>query len=159
MSGEAPGAALQPFAERLAAVLAAAGFPRMPARVLVTLVAAPDARLTADQLRERLGISAAAVSGAVRYLEAVGMLHRLPHPGSRKEVYEVLPGSGWYTASLQATAVYDAVIALVPDGIAAARAGGAEDVADRLDEMGRFFAFLRARLPALLAEWEALRDA
>lgn len=158
MSGEVPGAALQPFAERLAAVLAAAGFPRMPARVLVTLVASPDARLTADGLRARLGISAAAVSGAVRYLETIGMVRRLPHPGSRKEVYEVLPGSGWYTASLQATGVYDAVIALVPHGVAVAADTGADDVADRLTEMGRFFAFLRARLPALLEEWEALRD-
>jgi hypothetical protein len=153
-----PADPLQQFAERLAAVMIAAGFPRMPARVLMTLIAAPGARLTAEELRGRLGVSAGAVSGAVRYLEGVNMVRRLPHERSRREVYEVLEGNGWYTASLRATAVYDAVGALVPDGVAAARQSGADDVADRLDEMGRFFAFLKARLPALLDEWKALRD-
>ncbi len=71
----------------------------------------------------------------------------------------MLEGSGWYTASLRATAVYDAIGAIVPDGVATAREVGAEDVAERLDEMGRFFAFIRARLPALIEEWEAVRDA
>ena len=157
MSG--PDDPLQLFAERVASVLIAAGFPRMPARVLMTLIAAPGARLTAEELRGRMGVSAGAVSGAVRYLEAVNMMRRLPHQGSRREVYEVLEGNGWYTASLRATVVYDAIGSLVPEGLAAAREAGADDVAARLDEMGRFFAFLRARLPALLEEWEAVRDA
>ncbi|HEY0375188.1 MAG TPA: MarR family transcriptional regulator [Amnibacterium sp.] len=151
-------APLQPFAERLAAVFAAAGFPRMPARVLMTLVTAPGARLTAVELRERLGISAAAVSGAVRYLETVHMVRRLPHERSRREVYEVADGTGWYTASLRATPVYDAIGALVPEGVAVATAAGAADVAARLDETARFFAFVRARLPVLLEEWEAIRQ-
>jgi DNA-binding transcriptional regulator GbsR (MarR family) len=159
VSDGTPAAPLQPFAERLAAVFIAAGFPRMPARVLITLTTAPDRGLTAGELRGRLGVSAAAVSGAVRYLELVGMVRRLPQQGSRREVYEVLEGNGWYTASLRATAVYDAIGLLVSDGVAAARETGAEDVARRLDEMGRFFAFIRARLPALLDEWETIRDA
>jgi hypothetical protein len=151
-------APLQPFAERLAAVFAAAGFPRMPARVLMTLVTAPGARLTAVELRERLGISAGAVSGAVRYLETVHMVRRLPHERSRREVYEVPDGAGWYTASLRATAVYDAIGALLPEGVAAATSSGAADVAHRLAETARFFAFVRERLPALLTEWEAVRE-
>jgi DNA-binding transcriptional regulator GbsR (MarR family) len=149
---------LQLFAERLASVMIGAGFPRMPARVLMALIAAPGARATAEELRERLGVSAGAVSGAVRYLESVNMVRRLPHERSRREVYEVLEGNGWYTASLRATTVYDAIGELLPDGVAAAKRIGADDVADRLDEMGRFFAFLRARLPALLDEWQAIRD-
>jgi hypothetical protein len=151
-------APLQPFAERLAAVFAAAGFPRMPARVLMTLVTAEGARLTAAELRERLGISAGAVSGAVRYLETVHMIRRLPHERSRREVYEVPDGAGWYTASLRATPVYDAIAALLPEGVAAATADGAVDVAARLEETARFFAFVRERLPMVLTEWEALRE-
>ena len=155
MSG--PDDPLQLFAERVASVLIAAGFPRMPARVLMTLIAAPGARLTAEELRGRMGVSAGAVSGAVRYLEAVNMVRRLPHERSRRELYEVLEGNAWYTASLRATAVYDAIGELVPDGVATARRSGADDVAGRLEEMGRFFAFLQARLPALLDEWQELR--
>jgi hypothetical protein len=124
----------------------------------MTLVTAPGARLTAVQLRERLGISAAAVSGAVRYLETVHLVRRLPHEGSRREVYEVADGTGWYTASLRATAAYDAIGALLPEGVAAATAIGAADVAGRLDETARFFAFVRSQLPALLEEWEAIRE-
>jgi DNA-binding transcriptional regulator GbsR (MarR family) len=144
-------------AERLAAVFAGAGFPRMAARALMSLFVAPEGALTAGELRERLGVSAAAVSGAVGYLERIGMVRRLPQTGSRKELYE-LPDHAWYTTSLRSTPVYDAIADLLPDGIAAARASGAEAAAARLTEMREFFEFLRARLPELLAEWQAERD-
>ena len=49
-------------------MLTAAGMPRMPARVMMALVGSPDEGYTAAELAERLGVSAAAVSGAVRYL-------------------------------------------------------------------------------------------
>jgi predicted ArsR family transcriptional regulator len=45
-----------------------AGFPPMPARVFVALLIAEDGRLSAAELAERLRISPAAVSGAVRLL-------------------------------------------------------------------------------------------
>ncbi len=147
-----PGDALLDSAERLAAVFAAAGFPRMAARALMSLMVAPKAALTAGELRERLGVSAAAVSGAVGYLERVGMVRRLAHSGSRKELYE-LPEHDWYTATLRSMPVYDAIVGLLPETIAAARAADAEGVAERLAEMHDFFEFLRARLPQLLIEW------
>ncbi len=50
-------------------MMTAAGMPRMPARVMMALIAAPEGGYTASQLGERLGVSAAAVSGAVRYLQ------------------------------------------------------------------------------------------
>jgi DNA-directed RNA polymerase specialized sigma24 family protein len=55
-------------AEQAAALLTAAGMARMPARVMMALVGSPDEGYTAAELGERLGVSAAAVSGAVRYL-------------------------------------------------------------------------------------------
>ena len=42
------------------------GFPRMPSRVLITLMAADEEALTAAELAGRLGVSPAAISGAVR---------------------------------------------------------------------------------------------
>ena len=56
-------------AEQAAAMLTAAGMPRMPARVMMALVGSPDEGYSAAELAERLGVSAAAVSGAVRYLQ------------------------------------------------------------------------------------------
>ena len=77
---------LQRYAERLASVFTAAGFPRMAARVLMALMMSPDAALTAAELKDRLGISSGAVSGAVKYLETVGMVRRRAHrgPGARR---------------------------------------------------------------------------
>jgi DNA-binding transcriptional regulator GbsR (MarR family) len=149
---------LQEFAERLASVFAAAGFPRMAARVLITVVVSPDATLTATQLRERLGVSAAAVSGAVKYLEGLGMLRRLPHAGTRQDLYE-LPDNGWYTASLRDAPVYTAIAGLMPEGIEAAQAAEAQAAVTRLTEMQEFFEFARTRLPQLLEEWLAERAA
>ena len=75
---------LRAAVEQTAAVLAAAGFPKMPARVLVTLLVADPGGLTAGELGEQLGVSAAAISGAVRYLELIGVVHRVSQPGSRR---------------------------------------------------------------------------
>ena len=151
-----PGGALQEYAEKLAAVFTAAGFPRMPARVLMAVMLSPDAALTAAELKARLGVSSAAVSGAVNYLETLGMLGRRPAPGSRRELYE-LPAEAWYTATLRSTPGYDAIAALLPEGIATAEASGAAGSAARLAEMREFFEFLRARMPLLLEEWLAER--
>jgi DNA-binding transcriptional ArsR family regulator len=151
-----PGDPLLDVAERLAAVFAAAGFPRMAARTLMSLMVAPDAALTAADLCERLGVSPAAVSGAVRYLERIGMVRRLPQSGSRKELYE-LPDHAWYTASLRSTPTYDAILGLLPEGVQAARTAGADGAEARLAEMQAFFDYLRARMPELLAEWQAIR--
>ena len=65
-------------AEQAAAMMTAAGMPRMPARVMMALVGSPDEGYTAAELAERLGVSAAAVSGAVRYLQSIHIIHRLP---------------------------------------------------------------------------------
>src|SRR6478735_7982349 len=68
-------------AERAAAMLTAAGMPRMSARVMMALVGSPDEGYTAAELSERLGVSAAAVSGAVRYLTSMRLIHRVSRPG------------------------------------------------------------------------------
>ena len=150
--------ALQDFAERMAALFTVAGFPRMSSRVLMTLMLSPDAALTADQLKERLGISSAAVSGAIKYLERLGMVRRRAHRGSRKELYE-LPEPAWYTASLRQPPFYNEIAALLPDGIAVAEQVGAAEPLARLSEMQGFFEFLRVRMPQLYDEWVQQRSA
>ena len=53
-------------AEQAAAMMTAAGMPRMPARAMMALVAAPEGGYTAADLADRLGVSAASVSSAVQ---------------------------------------------------------------------------------------------
>ena len=65
---------------------------RLPARLR-------GGSLSSAQLAERLRISPAAVSGAVRYLSQVHMVSREREPGSRRELYRVHENV-WYEALL-----------------------------------------------------------
>ncbi|MDQ4503070.1 MarR family transcriptional regulator [Sinomonas sp. ASV322] len=141
-------------AEASAAVLAAAGFPKMPARALMALVVSDDGSLTAAELGDILSASPAAVSGAVRYLQTIGFVHRVSQPGSRRDRY-ALPDHAWYVASLRQNPVYDRLADL-----AAATAEGLPEgsaARERVEEMGGFYRFLVARVPILLDEWEHAR--
>ncbi|HEY5224298.1 MAG TPA: helix-turn-helix domain-containing protein [Microbacteriaceae bacterium] len=144
--------ALNEFAERSASLLAGAGFPRMPARVLMMLMISENGGFTARELADRLDASAAAISGAVRYLHTLTMVRRVSQPGSRRDRYE-LPQHSWYTSTLSQSRYYDAFRAIVPIGIEAAGAPD-EPTALRLKEMDAFYQFLQRRLPELMVEWE-----
>ena len=148
--------ALRATVEQSAAVLTAAGFPRMPARVLMALLVAEQGGLTASELGEQLGVSAAAISGAVRYLEQIGILHRVPQAGSRRDRWEFLDDA-WYTALTAKSPVYG-VIADLSDRAADAIGDEAAVGARRAREMARFYRFVDSRLPALMREWEELRS-
>ncbi|MDQ6739943.1 MAG: MarR family transcriptional regulator, partial [Actinomycetota bacterium] len=76
--------ALRAAVEQSAAVLASAGFPKMPARVLMSLMVSDDGALTASELAQRLEVSAAGISGAVRYLQTIGIIRRVAQSGSRR---------------------------------------------------------------------------
>lgn len=143
------------FVEHAAGEFTAQGFPPMPARVLMALTASDGGELTSGQLQAQLGVSAAAVSGAVRYLQTVGFLRRGSGGGGRRHVYRLPEPNAWYTATLarggqmgRLTAVLDEGVVAVPEG------SGAHE---RLVEMRDFFAFLERRMPELLQEWDALR--
>ena len=140
------------FIERFAAGLTDAGMPRMPARVFAALLVTDSGRLTAAELTGLLGASPAAISGAVRYLEQVGMIGRQREPGSRRDVY-LLRNDLWYEISLGrdqvladwANAARDGAEILGPDTAAGQRLADSHD----------FFVFLRQELPALLERWRA----
>src|SRR5262245_28200615 len=88
------------FVERLADVLVGAGLPRMPARVFAALLVTESGRLTAAELGERLKVSPAGVSGAVRYLIHLDLVTRERDPGSRRDHYR-LRDDVWYEASVR----------------------------------------------------------
>jgi hypothetical protein len=142
--------AVRPFIERFASVLVEAGVPPMPARVFSALLVTDSGRLTAAGLTELLGASPAAISGAVRYLEHVGMIGRQREPGSRRDVY-LLRNDLWYEISLGrdqllahwANAARDGAEILGPETPAGRRLADSHD----------FFVFLRQELPALLERW------
>ena len=153
MTGET--AAIHAAIEQCAAVLVGSGFPSMPARALVHLLAAEEGGLTAADLGERLGASPAAVSGAVRFLETVGIVSRRTQPGSRRVRWEVVDHA-WYTVLAGQGPLY-ARTAAAADRIADAIGDPSATGARRAAELAAFYRFLGRRMPELLEEWASSR--
>lgn len=141
-------------AEDAAAMIADVGFPRMPGRVLMALIAAPEEGYSAAELAERLGVSAAAVSGAVRYLQTIQVVRRVSRPERRRDRYVILQDT-WYGLMTNNGPIYERLASHIE------AIGGAHDIdhaaRDRADEMAEFFRFMARRMPQLIDEWEALR--
>ncbi len=147
--------ALRDVAERAAAILIGAGMPKMPARVLMALTVTETGGLTAGELGEQLGVSAAAISGAVRYLQTIGIVRRVAQSGSRRDRYE-LPEDPWYAALTSENAIFG-VLAAQADAGAAAIDDPESDARTRLRDMAAFYRFFGTRMPMLLKEWEQVR--
>jgi DNA-binding transcriptional regulator GbsR (MarR family) len=140
------------FIERASSELAAQGFPRMPARVLMALTATDDGKATAEELANRLQASPAAISGAVKYLGVVGFVRNTKVPGTRRHVYS-LGDTPWYAASFTRGEVYSQIensMRSTTDRMPADSRARA-----RIEEVADFFSFMRRRLPGLLEEWHA----
>jgi DNA-binding transcriptional regulator GbsR (MarR family) len=141
-------------AEQAAAMLTTAGMARMPARVMMALVGSPDQGYTAAELGERLGVSAAAVSGAVRYLQSMRLIHRVSRPGDRRDRYD-LTDDAWH-GMLTANAPLYARLADHMDRIADENTSAPQSVT-RARNIADFLRYLAERLPSLVDEWEAER--
>jgi DNA-binding transcriptional regulator GbsR (MarR family) len=139
------------YIERFAAVLVAAGFPPMPARVFVALVVSEDGRLTAADLAATLRISPAAVSGAVRYLIQVGLVHKERVPGSRRDYYR-MPGNMWDDLLRMRDQVMSRWGALVREGIDLV--GPDTAAGARMAEQAAFLEFATREMADLLTRWE-----
>ncbi len=138
-------------AEQAAAMMAAAGMPRMPARVMMALVGSPDDGYTAAQLADRLGVSPAAVSGAVRYLQSLRIIQRLSRPGDRIARYDLMD-DGWHSMVTANAPVYTKLGDYL-DAIADENERAPISVA-RARDMAGFLRYLGERMPQLVEEWE-----
>lgn len=132
------------------------GLPRMAARVFAYVLAEDSDRYTAAQLAEGMGVSRAAISGAVRPLVQSGLLAKEREPGGRADVYRVYDEDVWAA-------------------IARARAPGlrrwAEAIEEGIELVGRdtrggrrlrqsqaYFLFMAEEFPRLIDEWHARKD-
>jgi DNA-binding transcriptional regulator GbsR (MarR family) len=144
---------LPEFIEKFAAVLILAGFPAMPARVFVALLVSDAGRLTAAELVDLLQISPAAVSGAVRYLARLGLVHKERVPGSRREYYR-MPADIWHQVTMLRNQVLIRWAALLKEGIDLV--GADTPAGRRMTGHADFIEFLTAEMPAVMARWDAL---
>jgi DNA-binding transcriptional regulator GbsR (MarR family) len=148
--------AVRRFIERFALNLVEAGMPRMPARVFAALLSADDGRCTAAELAALLGVSPAAISGAVRYLTQMRMASREREPGERVDHYQVTSGT-WYEAITRRDEILARWVQDFQEGIKAV--GPDTPAGARLEETRAFFEFLMEEIPQVLERWRARRSA
>jgi DNA-binding transcriptional regulator GbsR (MarR family) len=146
--------AIRRFIERFALNLAEAGMARMPARVFAAVLVADDGRQTAAELAQLLGVSPAAVSGAVRYLTQLRLVSREREPGERVDHFRVSSDT-WYEAVTRRDQMVARWEQDLQEGIKAV--GPGTPAGARLEETRAFFAFLRDELAQVMAKWQARR--
>lgn len=142
--------AVSRFVERFAGELCDAGMQRMGSRVFAALLAADSGTLTSAQLAERLQISPAAVSGAIRYLSQVDMVSREREPGSRRDRYR-LHNELWYETFARRDQVLARWEQTMREGV---RTLGRDTPAgERVAQTAEFFGFLQKELVGVMERW------
>ncbi|MEU7004365.1 helix-turn-helix domain-containing protein [Nonomuraea sp. NPDC046570] len=137
-------------AERLALTLTEGGLQRMAARTLAVFLFTDQPSVTAGEIAMRLEASAGSVSGAIKSLLTVGLIERLPAPGSRREHYR-LRDDAWATLFTSQNTVIQAMLQAAVAGIAATESS--DPAHQRLAQMHAFYEFLLGEIPSLLERW------
>jgi DNA-binding transcriptional regulator GbsR (MarR family) len=144
------------FVERFALLLTDSGLPRMAARVFAYLVAGDGERYTVSQVAAGLGMSSAAVSGAVRQLSQAGLVVKDRVPGAAADCYAVYEDA-WQVLVARNGAVIDRAVDVL--------AAGADQISQDTDSAGvgirealEFFRFWRDELPGVMERWRRHRS-
>ncbi len=140
----------QAAAEELALVLSNHGLQRMTARVLAALLFTEQPTMTMGELADRLVASSGSISGALKMLTSVGIVERVPAPGSRRDHYR-LRDNAWAVQYTNQNEVTAAVIKAAEAGIATIEQSS--PARERLIQMRDFYTFLLEEIPALLDRW------
>jgi DNA-binding transcriptional regulator GbsR (MarR family) len=147
--------AVRQFVERFASALTEAGFQRMHARVFAVLHGTDSGRLTAAEIAERLQISPAAVSGAVRYLTRFNLIRREREPGSRRDHF-VVENDSWYEAIVNRDEVLLRWQNSAREGIGVL--GADTPAGRRMADSLAFFEFITEELNELITKWQKVKN-
>ena len=145
-------AAVREFIERFTTHLCQAGFPRTPARIFVALLTSDASRLSAAELGDLLQISAASVSGGVRYLLQVGLVTAEGEPGSRRLHYRMSTAI-WQDVVRLRDRQFTAWAEELRHGVDVL--GPTSPAGTRLAETVRYFEFISREMAGLLARWQS----
>jgi DNA-binding MarR family transcriptional regulator len=143
------------FVERFGSELTAAGMQRLPSRVFACLLADDDGRMTAAEIGEALAVSPASVSGAVRSLQQMRMIHREREPGSRRDVY-VVADDAWHDIMMNSANIYAPLTATLREGVDQV-GGEGTSAGDRLALSVAFLEFVTVEMQLLSKRWDKRR--
>jgi predicted transcriptional regulator len=146
---------IRAFVENYSLMLSERGVPRMAGRVVMTIMTAEEESLTAADLADRLGVSAAAVSGALKFLLHTGLIFRDSIPNSRRDRYR-LTNDNWLTASAIKMDFLGGLIEEV-DKVMDALGGTGTIAGARMFEVREFYKFVVAEMDRLGERWDAYR--
>jgi DNA-binding transcriptional regulator GbsR (MarR family) len=138
--------------EQFGAALADAGLPSLPSRVFAALLMDDDGRMTSAELTEVLGVSAAAISGAVRYLGHLQMIRREREPGSRRDVY-VVDDDAWHGMMVRRDRLYAPLLKALDSALGDHRRG--DPAYRRIRLSAEFLRYVDAELGKLAEGWAA----
>jgi hypothetical protein len=141
-------------AERFALTLTEYGLQRMIARVMAALLFSQQDAMTAGEIGDQLGVSSGAMSTALKQLTGMGLVERVPAPGSRREHFRFRDGA-WATLMSNQNAVLNLMTSAAEDGLTAA--GSGTPAGRRLTEMRDFYGYMLEQMPALIEQWRATR--
>jgi predicted transcriptional regulator len=147
--------AVRRYIESLGLVLTQLGMQRMPARVFAALMVTDEGKLTASELAQKLSVSPAAISGAVRYLEQIGLAAKERAPGERRDHYRLVDDL-WYATFLKRDRMMVMWRDAAQDGISAL--GEDSPAGRRLAEMRDFLSYLIKEIPVLFERWHRERE-
>ncbi len=123
----------------------------MAARTLAVFLFTDQDSVTAGEIAERLEASAGSVSAAIKSLLSVGLIERLPAPGSRREHYR-LRDDAWAVLFTSQNTVIQVMLQAAQAGIDTTTA---DDPAHRrLTQMRDFYQFMLGEIPTLLERWQ-----
>jgi predicted transcriptional regulator len=143
--------AQQSSIERIGGALTQAGLARLPSRVFAALLVDDDGRMTSAELAAALEVSAAGVSGAVGYLEQLGMLRRERERGSRRDVY-VVDDDAWHDSLMRHDQLYGPIKASFDYALSAL---GPDAPAHRRVALSlAFLQFIEGELDEIAVKWE-----
>ena len=126
----------------------------MTPRVICALLLAEQDTMTAGELAERLTISPGTVSTAIKSLTSVGLIERVPAPGSRREHFRFRDGA-WAILMSSQNEMIKVMQEAANEGIEAVSEGSI--AGHRLAEMRDFYTYLMTELPAVIDQWHAQR--
>jgi DNA-binding transcriptional regulator GbsR (MarR family) len=142
--------AMPRFVEEFALTLAELGFPRMPARVLSLALASPEESLTARELADRLQVSPAAISGAVRYLGTLNLVRRTRRTGERVDRFG-LGDEVWAPVFEAELGAYRPLIEACERALQSGAIAGKG--VERVEETREFLEFMSVEMERLLVRW------
>jgi predicted transcriptional regulator len=155
IAGQAQVAERERFVERFGSALTAAGMQRLPSRVFACLLAHETGRMTAAEIGDALSVSPASVSGAVRSLQQLRMIHREREPGSRRDVY-VVADDAWHDVMMNTSAVYAPLTQTLREGVAMVGGPGSQ-AGNRLALSVAFLEFITEEMAQLAERWDKRR--